>query len=234
VAEAQEDEAVSSSDKAQGPHVNPISPPTQQPSSPASNVSDTSLLLGAQPSYIPSTFGCHTAFFPYYLPNQHPHFPVHHSPWMYHHYQPPQSTQNVPSTAGGSSPPPPRHFPNFYSPMMYPISPVPPLSPQSVGMMSPQLHQYQPFGFGGGLRSAGASSAGSHSPELAGPASGLNKLKPRMRRRKSQMANLNGNSRAGWEDVGDGWIGLSKVQPTATNVDKGSVADERVQGGWGR
>jgi hypothetical protein len=95
------------------------------------------------------------------------------------------------------------------------------------------MMQHQPFGFGGGLRSAGASSAGSHSPELngstSGLAAGLNKQKPRMSRRKSQLANLNGNARPGWEDVGDGWIGLSRVvmQPTVTNAVKGrTVADE--------
>lgn len=35
------------------------------------------------------------------------------------------------------------------------------------------------------------------------------------------MANLNGHSRIGCEDVGDGWIGLGRMQTTASNVDKG-------------
>jgi len=229
-----DDEAVSSSDKAQGQNHIPASPPTLQPPelpSPTPQVNGVSSpLAGARhPISSPPI----PTFFPYYLPAQHPHFPVHHPPWMYHHYQPQQSTHNVSGAAGGPSSPPPRHYTNVYSPTMYPISPVaPPLSPQSIGMMSPQLlHQYHPFGFGGGLRSTGASSAGSHSPELTGPTSGLgaglNKPRPRMRRRKSQLANLNGNAKAGWEDVGDGWIGLSKVvlQPT-TKVDKGRITDE--------
>jgi len=224
--QAQEEEAVSSSDKAQGQN-HAASPPTPELSSVLNDVSPPS--AGAQHPISPPPI---PTFFPYYLPAQHPHFPVHHPPWMYH-YQPQQSTQNVSGAAGGPSSPPPRHYTNVYSPTMYPISPVaPPLSPQSVGMMSPQLlHQYHPFGFGGGLHSTGASSAGSHSPELTGPTSGLgaglNKPRPRMRRRKSQITNLNGSARAGWEDVGDGWIGLSKVvlQPTL-NVDKGRITDE--------
>ena len=239
VAEPQEEEAVSSSDKAQGQDHIPASPPTQQPpqlpSSPPSLVNDTaSPLAGAQHPISPPPSAAIPTFFPYYLPTQHPHFPVHHSPWVYHPYQSQQSTQNLSGTAGGpSSPPPPRHYTNIYSPTMYPISPVlPPLSPQSIGMMSPQLlHQYQPFGFGGGLGSAGASSTGSHSPEMTGPSgfgAGVNKSRPRIRRRKSQLANLNGNARAGWEDIGDGWIGLSKVimQPATANVDKGRIMDE--------
>ena len=232
-AEAQEEEAVSSSDKAQGI---PASPPTQQPPQlPSSLVNGTaSSLAGAQHPTSPPPSAAIPTFFPYYLPTQHPHFPVHHSPWVYHPYQSQQSTQNLSGTAGApSSPPPPRHFANIYSPTMYPISPVlPPLSPQSIGMMSPQLlHQYQSFGFGGGLASAGASSTGSHSPEMTGPSglgAGLNKSRPRIRRRKSQLANLNGNARTGWEDIGDGWIGLSKVnmQPATANADKGRIMDE--------
>lgn len=41
------------------------------------------------------------------------------------------------------------------------------------------------------------------------------------------MANLNGHARTGCEDVGDGWIGLGRMQPTASNIDKGrKIIDE--------
>lgn len=225
VAESSREEALPSSEKMQEKNLGPVSStspqiqqPSQQPLSPPAN-GVSSPLLGTQHPMSPP-FG---AFFPYTIPSQpppqHPHFSVHH-PWVYH--QPQQST-NVPGVASlPSSPLPPQPYTNVYSPMLYPISPVAsPLSPHSIGMTLHHLfHPHQPFGFGGDLRSP------SNPPELTGSGTGFRK--PRMRRRKSLMVNMSGNTRTGWEDIGDGWIGLGRVamQPTTTNGDTGkSVAD---------
>ena len=172
-----------------------LSPPLPQ----MSGVHEARYVMSPPPSAaVPSPF------FPYAMPPyvqvHHPHLPVQPSfPWMASPYQRQQA-----QTAHG--------VPIMFPPTMYPMSPVPPpLSPPGVGQMpSPRLfHQHQPFGYSNG--SAGTSSAGSYSPELSGsPGLGMNgKHRPRMKKKKPNL--VNGNARAGWEDVGDSWIGLNGV-----------------------
>ena len=89
-------------------------------------------------------------------------------------------------------------------------------------MSSPRLlHQHQPFGYSNG--SAGTSSAGSYSPELNG-SPGLGKHRPRMKKKKLNMMNGNGNGRVGWEDVGDNsWIGSNGVATPGERKRKGET-----------